>query len=256
MRKEKNNMRFQDKVTIISGASQGFGRLAALKMFDEGAKLILNDIKEEPLREIASLTNAFYVVGDVSKASTHQELVALAQKHHGKLDLALNNAGIAHPMQRLTEIDEEVFDRQIAVNLKGVFLAMKYQIPLIEKQGGAIVNVASAAGLLGAPLCAPYVAAKHGVVGISKTAAVEGARRGVRVNAICPAFAATDMVLGGLPHMRGTPDEALARILAGAPMKRLATQEEVVQAMLWLLDPANSFVTGIALPIDGGMSAI
>lgn len=250
-------MRFLNKVTIISGASQGFGRLAALKMHEEGAKLILNDIKEAPLAEIAALTQADFVVGDVSKAETHQKLVAIAHEKYGRLDLALNNAGIAHPMQKLTEISEELFDRQIAVNLKGVFLALKNQIPLMEASGGgAIVNVASAAGLLGAPLCAPYVAAKHGVVGISKTAAVEGARRNIRVNAICPAFADTEMVTGGLHLMRGTPEEALGRILQAAPMRRLATQEEVVQAMLWLLDPANSFVTGIALPIDGGMSAI
>ncbi|MBL8587705.1 MAG: SDR family oxidoreductase, partial [Methylobacteriaceae bacterium] len=174
-----------------------------------------------------------------------------------RLDAAVNNAGIAHPFAKLVDTDPATMQRMLAVNVMGVFHALRAQIPVMERQGGgAILNVASVAGVVGAPLLGAYAAAKHAVIGLTKSAAGETARRGVRVNALCPAFAATDMVEGMVAAMRGGPEEATARIVANLPMRRLARPEEVVEAMLFACDPANGFMTGHALVIDGGLSAV
>jgi len=176
---------------------------------------------------------------------------------YGRLDIAINNAGIAHRNNKLADIDREIMQRVLNVNLMGVFYAMKHQLPQMEAQkDGIILNVASVAGLIGAPFLSAYTAAKHGVVGLTKSAAAEYARSGIRINAICPSFASTPMVSEMLAEMRGSLGEALARTVGAIPMRRLATPDEVVQAMLWMCSPENSFMTGTALALDGGLTAI
>jgi NAD(P)-dependent dehydrogenase (short-subunit alcohol dehydrogenase family) len=201
-------------------------------------------------------------VADISQEATAIELVQAALASFGRLDVAVNNAGIAHPFTRLTAIEGATLERMLAVNVMGVFYGMKHQIVAMERlaaetgRTGAILNVSSVAGLVGAPLLSAYAAAKHAFVGLTRSAAAETARRGVRINALCPAFTSTDMVTGMVDHMHGTPDEALSRIVAALPMRRLAEADEIVQAMLWMCSPENSFTTGQALAIDGGLSAV
>jgi NAD(P)-dependent dehydrogenase (short-subunit alcohol dehydrogenase family) len=150
----------------------------------------------------------------------------------------------------------------LSVNVMGVFYGLKHQIPAMEHlhaetgRPGAILNVASVAGLVGAPLLSAYAAAKHAVVGLTRSAAAESARRGVRINALCPAFTRTDMVTGMVDEMQGSPDEAVSRIVQALPMRRLAEPQEIVQAMLWLCSPENGFTTGQAIAVDGGLSAV
>ncbi len=147
--------------------------------------------------------------------------------------------------------------QMLAVNVFGVFLAMKHQLPIMERQSsGAILNVSSVAGVVGAPLLAAYSAAKHAVIGLTKSAAGEYARKGVRINAICPAFAETHMLTGMLDQMRGGAEAATQRIVSNMPMRRFARPEEIVQAMLWICSRENSFMTGHALVLDGGLSAV
>jgi NAD(P)-dependent dehydrogenase (short-subunit alcohol dehydrogenase family) len=259
--------RFAGAAVIVTGAARGLGRHAAERFAAEGADLVLCDIDGEALHAAAvSLRERGCrvdgQVGDVSQEETAGRLVDTALSVFGRLDVAVNNAGIAHPFRKLTEIDAATMERMLAVNVMGVFHGMRRQIPALERgfaetgRQGVILNVASVAGLVGAPLLSGYAAAKHAVVGLTKSAAAESARRGVRINALCPAFAGTDMVAGLLDGMRGTPEEATNRIVAAMPMRRLAEPAEIVEAMLWLCSPENSFMTGQAVALDGGLSAI
>ena len=259
--------RFRDSVVLITGAGRGLGEGAARRFAEEGARLVLCDRDAAALEGVrASLTAAGTEVavqaGDVSEEATAQALVDLALATFGRLDVAVNNAGVSHPFRKLVELSGEDMQRMLGVNLFGVFYGLKHQIPAMERgfgedgRGRAILNVASVAGLIGAPLLAAYVASKHAVVGLTKTAAAETARRGVRVNALCPAFTDTRMVTDFLHEMRGGPDEAAARVVAAVPMRRLADPAEIVQAMLWICSAENSFMTGHALAVDGGLSAI
>jgi len=254
--------RFAGSAVIITGAARGFGRLAAERFAAEGARLVLSDILADELTEVASSlketgAEVFSVTGDVSQEETARILVETAVRTYGRLDIAINNAGIAHRNNKLADIDSEIMQRVLNVNLMGVFYAMKHQLPQMEEQkGGIILNVASVAGLIGAPFLSAYTAAKHGVVGLTKSAAAEYARSGIRINAICPSFASTPMVSEMLAEMRGSLGEALARTVGAIPMRRLATSDEVVQAMLWMCSPENSFMTGTALALDGGLTAI
>ena len=253
--------RFANAAVLVTGAAQGFGRLAAERFAREGARLALCDLDVAGLAEAAAACRALgapvaVLPGDVGEEATARDLVALCLARFGRLDAALNNAGIANPLAKLPDIPSAEAERVLRVNLFGVFLALKHQLPVMAAQGGgAILNVASVAGLVGAPLMAVYAAAKHGVIGLTKSAALEYARKNVRVNAICPAFSATPMVQGLLDAMGGGSVAALARVLAAVPMQRLAEPAEVVEAMLWMLSPANSFMTGHALALDGGLSA-
>jgi NAD(P)-dependent dehydrogenase (short-subunit alcohol dehydrogenase family) len=256
-----HHARFTGKVVLVTGAAGGFGRRAAERFADEGARLAISDVAADRLDEVAQdLRRAGAEVvaeaGDVSQESTAERLVAAALGAYGRLDVALNNAGMAHPYLKLPDIPSETAERVIAVDLMGVFYAMKHQLPAMERQGGGVIlNVASVAGLVGAPLLSVYAAAKHGVVGLTKTAAVEYARRNIRVNAICPSFADAAMVKDELAHMRGGPEAALERVLGGIPMRRLANVDEIVAAMLQLCGPESAFITGVALPVDGGLTA-
>jgi NAD(P)-dependent dehydrogenase (short-subunit alcohol dehydrogenase family) len=254
--------RYEGAAVLITGAASGFGRVAAERFAQEGARLVLGDISERGLEETAALVRGHGAevtarVTDVAKPDDAEALVRASVSAYGGLDVALNNAGIGHGSAKLPDIPVEEMRRVIEVDLVAVFLAMKYQLPVMERQGrGAILNVASAAGVTGAPLMSAYAAAKHGVVGLTKSAAGEYARKGIRINAICPSFAGTPMVTGMLGQMRGGEQEAKARLLSAVPMRRIAEPEEIVQAMLWICSPQNSFMTGHSLVLDGGLTAL
>ena len=255
--------RFENKVVLITGAQRGFGGIAASKFAAEGAKLVLCDISADGIAaKAAELKAKGYAVehlaADVSKEETHVALVGLAMKAYGRLDIALNNAGIVHKSARLPDIDAETMRRMFDVNVMGVFLGMKHQIPaMLKGGGGAITNTASVAGVLGATGLSAYVAAKHAVVGLTKTAAGEFASKGIRVNAVCPGIADTAMAGELLGQMgRGDAQAGRDKFEALLPSKRMARPEEIVEGMLFASDPANSYMNGHCLIIDGAVMAV
>ena len=254
--------RFQNSVTLITGAARGFGALAAREFAREGARLVLSDIHAAALAETAASLRAQgaeveVLAGDVSQEAAAVALVALAKEKFGRLDIAVNNAGVGQPFMRIEATSMEIMRSMLDVNVMGVFLGMKHQIPLmLEHGGGVILNVSSVSGVVGAPLIAAYAASKHAVIGLTKSVAGEVARKNIRVNAICPAFAATNMVTDMLDIMPGGVAEASARVVSNMPMRRIAEPSEIVQAMLFMCGPENSFMTGHALVVDGGLSAV
>ncbi len=249
----------EGKTALVTGAASGIGRASALALAREGAALCVSDINMEGAQETARLISAaggqaIARLCDVADKSEVQTMVAAALTAFGKLDAAVNNAGISgHFDQRLHQADDETFERVIDVNLRGVWHCMKAELPPMLAQGsGAIVNIASVAGLIGAPKAADYTASKHAVVGITKSAALDYAKSGIRVNAVCPAYTDTAMVQGAIA---GNP--GMASIMARAiPMGRLGLAEEIAEAVVWLCSDASSFVTGHALVLDGGLVAI
>jgi len=249
---------YSGQVVLITGAGSGFGRLAAAAFADAGAMLILSDQNIDALQDTIRLhgLDESAVLArrcDVSSASEVDAMVQAGVERFGRLDVAINNAGIGHDLKRLAELDEALFDRNIAVNLKGVFLCMRAELPkMVAQGGGAILNVSSVAGLLGAPMMSAYAAAKHGVIGLTKTAALEYAKRGIRVNALCPAFSRTPILDPLAQSGRGNTLENMARAI---PAGRLGEPDEIVQAMLWACAKENGFLTGQAIALDGGMTA-
>jgi NAD(P)-dependent dehydrogenase (short-subunit alcohol dehydrogenase family) len=257
---------FTNEIAYVSGAGRGFGRAVAERLAAGGAKLVVTDLTDKLVAGTVDAIRAAGgeaegVAGDIAEEAVSEKIAALIAERHGHLSIAINNAGIAQPQMRLHETDSAVAQKVIAVDLMGVFLAMKHQIPLllkfVEKTGGQgrILNVASAAGLTGSPMLAAYAAAKHGVVGLTRSAAIEYGRKGLRINAICPAFTKTEMVLKPLeasPHGR---EKAEANMVAFNPMQRLGEVDEVVQAMIWAISRENSYFNGQALGIDGGLTA-
>jgi NAD(P)-dependent dehydrogenase (short-subunit alcohol dehydrogenase family) len=254
--------RFADKVVLITGASRGFGGLAADRFAADGARLVLCDISKDGIRAKAEELRARgakveAVPGDVSLEQTAIALVERAIQTWGRLDIALNNAGIVHPSKRLPDLDADTMRRQFDVNVMGVFLGMKHQIPaMLKGGGGAIMNTASIAGIIGATGLSAYVAAKHAVVGLTRTAAAEFAAKGIRINAVCPGIAATAMADELLGTMSGDAAQARKRFEAALPIKRMARPEEIVEAMLFACDPANTFMTGHTLIVDGAVTAV
>ncbi|MGB5324393.1 MAG: SDR family oxidoreductase [Pseudomonadales bacterium] len=253
---------FSGKTAIITGAGSGFGAALALELASRGASLVLADINASGLQATArSILDAggsvIAEVGDITEEQHSRKLVELAVDELGGLDIAVNNAGLAPDLGTTEQIDSAVLDKQFSVNVKGVAFGMKYQLPaLVARGGGAILNVSSMAGLGGAPLVASYSAAKHAVIGLTKTASFEYAAQNVRVNAICPFFTQTPMVMDS-PISGGRSLEELNQALArGCPMKRIAERDEVVCVMLMMLSPKNTYMNGVAIPVDGGMSAI
>jgi len=247
---------FEGQVTAITGAGSGFGKLLAETLSASGAKLVLSDVNEEALRQVASALSGDHtaLVCDVTREDDVAGMISAAQAEYGRLDILVNNAGLGSPPKLLTEVTEEELDLNYNVNTKGVFFGIKHGIRQMlaqDPKGGVILNVSSMAGIGGAPLLGPYAAAKHGVVGLTKTAACEFARHGVRVNAICPYFSPTPLV---------TQDEDFAArvkgMAANSPMARMGDPQEIVTVMLMLMSPANSFMNGQAIAVDGGMSAI
>ncbi|MBM7069640.1 SDR family NAD(P)-dependent oxidoreductase [Actibacterium sp. 188UL27-1] len=249
--------RFTGQVVLITGAASGFGAEAARRFAAEGARLVLSDLDPIADPPIDVLDHP----ADVSDADQMAALHEAALDRFGQIDVAINNAGIGHDLAPLTDIPVEAFDRMMAVNARGVFLGMKHQLPgMIARKSGVILNVSSAAGLLGASHLSAYAASKHAVVGLTRAAADEVARAGVRVNAVCPSFAATPLfneMADDIATKRGMDREtAYTHIAARIPMRRVARVEEVVQAMVWACDPANSFMTGQTISIDGGLTAV
>jgi NAD(P)-dependent dehydrogenase (short-subunit alcohol dehydrogenase family) len=247
---------FSNKVVSITGAGSGFGRLAAEKFAAAGARLVLSDINAEALQEVAEglvADGLLAVPCDVSDETQVAAMFNQAQEAFGGVDIAVNNAGVIHDLVRTADISDEVFDRNIAVNLKGTFLCMRHELRQMTKKGaGKIVNMASASGLIGSPFLSVYAAAKHGVVGLTRSAAVEYGRKGIQINALCPAFSGTPM-LDAVVEKRG--EKVLDGIVGAIPMQRLAEPEEIVNAILWLSSDENSFMNGAAVSIDGGLVA-
>ena len=253
--------RFQDLTVLITGAAGGFGLKLARRFAAEGAKLVLSDLDAGRLDEAAAAFEApvATLAGNVADESLSQDLVALAFERFGRLDVAVNNAGIVHDFMKLPQTPSDVARRVFEVDLLGMFFALKHQIPALERQfrdkalPGAIVNMASVAGIAGAPKLGVYAAAKHGVVGLTRSAAAECATKGVRINAVCPSFARTAMVTGILGSDNPAGEADLTR---GVPMRRLAETDEIAEVVLFAADPKNSFMTGQALAADGGITAI
>jgi NAD(P)-dependent dehydrogenase (short-subunit alcohol dehydrogenase family) len=245
------------KVVLVTGGGSGIGRATALAFAREGAKVVVADVVvnggEETVRMIkAASGEATFVKADVSKATEVEAMVKKAVETYGRLDCAFNNAGIEGAMAPTTDCTEENWDRVIAIDLKGVWLCMKYEIPQMLKQGGgAIVNTASVAGLVGFQGMPAYVAAKHGVNGLTKTAALEYAKSGIRVNAVCPGVIQTPMVER---FFQANP-QASEGMSALEPVGRLGKPEEIAEAVVWLCSDAASFVTGLPMAVDGALTA-
>ena len=257
---------FHGKVVYVSGAGRGFGRRVSEELAKAGAALVVTDYSQELVSGTVDAISAgggdiCGLAGDIASEETSRRIAELVAERHGALDIAINNAGIAQPQLRLHETESAIAEKVIGVDLMGVFYAMKHQIPLMLKRVAdngtqcAILNVASAAGLMGSPMLAAYAAAKHGVVGLTRTAAVEYARKGIRVNCICPAFTKTDMVMEPLKSSPHGAEAAEQRMVAFNPMQRLGEVDEIVQAMIWAVSDENSFFNGQALAVDGGLSA-
>ena len=245
------------KVALITGAGSGIGRAAAQIFAREGAKVAAADVNQASAEETVGMIRAaggeaFGLQADVSKAAEVEAMVAAVVETYGRLDCAFNNAGIEGALASTADYTEADWAPVIAVNLTGVWLCMKYEVPrMLETGGGAIVNTSSAAGLLGAPRMSAYVASKHGVVGLTKTAALEYAKSGVRVNAVCPGVIDTSMV-GRLKERRPRMFEKIVR---GEPIGRIGRPEEIAETAVWLCSDAASFVTGHAMSVDGGIVA-
>jgi NAD(P)-dependent dehydrogenase (short-subunit alcohol dehydrogenase family) len=247
------------KVALVTGGGNGIGREAALAFAREGARVAVADYDGEAAGETVALINrnggqAISLSGDVTVAAQVKAMLDGTIAAYGRIDCAFNNAGIAgHQVEaagQLThEWSEASFDRMIAVNLKGVWLCMKQEIPLLRANGGGvIVNTASISGLIGLRTSSAYVAAKHGVIGLTKSAAIEYAEEGIRVNAVCPGYITTRMTAP-------TGDARRDAIIARTPMRRFGEPSEIAEMVVWLCSDRASYVTGAAYEVDGGLTA-
>ena len=245
----------KDKVAIITGSGSGIGRAAAILFASEGAKVVVSDINEEHgnavVAEISKAGGqAFFIKADTSKAEDNKNLVEKSVSKYGALHISVNNAGIAGPISNLTEYPIDGWQKVIETNLSGVFYGLKYQIPAMMKSGGgSIINIASILGAVGTKSSPAYVAAKHGIVGLTKAAALEYADQKIRVNSVGPGYIKTPMVMNAL-------DEDILKAVVGLhPIGRLGESEEIAELILWLGSDKSSFVTGSYYPIDGGYLA-
>jgi len=247
----------QGKVALVTGGSSGIGRATALAFAHEGAKVVVADVLVDGGEETVQLVkaaggDAIFVKADMAKPADIEAMVQKAVSTYGRLDCAHNNAGIEGATGKTADYKEPDWDRVIQINLTGVWLCMKYEIPQMLKQGGgAIVNTASDAGLLGVQQMPAYVASKHGVVGLTKTAALEYAKSGIRVNAVCPGVIKTPMV----DRITSQRPGRIERMAAAEPVGRMGKPEEIAAAVVWLCSDAASFVTGLPMPVDGGIAA-
>jgi len=249
--------RVDGKVALITGAGSGIGRATALAFAKEGAKVVVADIVvaggEETVRMIKGAGGeAIFVKTDVTRAAEVEALVKKTVETYGRLDCAFNNAGIEGEMAPTADCTEENWDRVVNIDLKGVWLCMKYEIPqMLQQRGGAIVNTASVAGLVGFQGIPAYVASKHGVNGLTKTAALEYAKSGIRVNSVCPGVIHTPMI----ERFFSTNPQVSEAMSALEPVGRLGKPEEIGEAVLWLCSDAASFVTGLPMAVDGALTA-
>lgn len=248
---------FTGQVAFVTGAGSGMGLATARAFAEAGAAVTLTDANPDALAGAEAALRAaghrvLAIRCDVADEDQVAAAVARTVDTFGRLDMAYNNAGIQAPATDAADEPAELFDRLIAINLRGVWAAMKHELAQMRRQGsGAIVNCSSLGGLVGLPGRAAYHATKHGVIGLTRSAAVEYAPRGVRINAICPGTIETPMVT----RMIESGDLDRAQAAAGQPIARLGTAEEMAAAVLWLCSPGASFVVGVALPVDGGYTA-
>jgi NAD(P)-dependent dehydrogenase (short-subunit alcohol dehydrogenase family) len=241
----------EGKVAIVTGAAKGIGESTALLFAKEGAKVTVSDIDVENGKKVVEVIKdnggeAIFVKADASKAEDHENLVKQTVEAFGKLDIAVNNAGIGGPLAKTAEYPLDGWENVINLNLSGVFFGTKYQITeMLKNGGGSIVNIASILGQVGTPNSPAYVAAKHGVVGFTKTAAIEYAKEGIRVNSVGPGYIKT-------PLLNALDDETLEMLKGMHPMGRLGNSEEVAEIILWLASDKASFVTGSYYAVEGG----
>ena len=248
-------MDLKNKVALITGAGSGIGESTALLFAEKGAKIIVADINEDHGKKVVDQIKgkggeAFFVKADTSSAPDSEKTVKAAMDQYGKLDIAVNNAGIGGPPAPVGEYDIEAWDKVISINLSGVFYGMRYQIPAMLKNGqGSIINVASILGSVGFVNSCAYVAAKHGVVGLTKNGALEYSSKGIRVNAVGPGFIKTPLLSDNLEA------EQIDQLSSLHPIGRLGEPSEVAELFLWLAGDKSSFVTGSYYPVDGGYLA-
>jgi len=251
-------MLLENKIALVTGAGSGIGRASTLRLAAEGAMIAVSDVNvphgEETARQIQAMGGqAFFMKCDVARPNEVEAFVEATVQRFGGLDVAVNNAGVGGALMNTETLDEATWDFVMNVNLKGVWLCMKYEIPqMVKRGGGAIVNIASIAGLLGFRGNAAYSASKHGVIGLTKSTALEVARQGIRVNAICPGFTETAMVTTMIDEVPRMKDG----VMNSSPMRRLGRVEEIADAVLYMASDMSSFVNGHALAIDGGTVAM
>lgn len=241
-------VQLQGKSAIVTGGGSGIGKATAIALADAGARVIVGDLNlpnaEKVVREIRDQGgDAIAIALDITDRGSVDRMVKAARDAFGRLDIAVNCAGSAYAGQKLADVPDDKFDQMVAINLKGTWLCLRAQIPvMLESGGGAIVNVASTMGLIAGPLAGAYVATKHAVVGLTKAAALDYSSLGVRVNAVCPGGTDTPMI----------SDEIKAALVPLHPIGRISQPGEVAAAIVFLVSPAASFITGVALPVDGG----
>jgi NAD(P)-dependent dehydrogenase (short-subunit alcohol dehydrogenase family) len=252
----KENKLFKDKVAFITGGGTGIGLATALAFAKKGASVCVAGLSEKDIQEAVNCIKqegkeAIAVKCDVQRAEDVKAALNQTIKIYGRLDYAFNNAGVEQPQIALADLSEEEFDRQMNINLKGVFLGMKYQIPLILKSGGgAIVNTSSGAGVKGFKGQAAYTAVKHGVIGLTRSAALDYATDNIRINVVAPGMIDTPM----MDRFTGGTEEGRKGAISQEPIGRVGTPEEIANAVIWLCSDASSFVTGHALVADGGQT--
>ncbi len=251
------DLNLKDKVAMVTGGGSGIGRAAALRLGAAGARIVVADLNLPNAEETCAMLKKQGVQAapfrlDVSKAAEVEAMVAFAVKTFRRLDCAVNNAGIQGQIVPTVDCSEENWDRIIATNLKGVFLCLKYELrQMLTQRSGAIVNIASNFGLVGSASMPAYSAAKHGVAGLTKTASLEVAQHGIRVNAVCPGPTLTPLSQGAIDLDPSIPDAIMSRL----PIARWGKAEEIAEAIAWLCSDAAGFVVGAVMPVDGGYVA-
>lgn len=248
---------FESKVALITGGNSGIGRAAALAFAQKGAKVVIASRRIKESEETISLIQdkggtATFIQTDITQAIQVENLIAQTVTNYGRIDYAFNNAGVEEPVISSMEKTEEMWDSIIDTNLKGVWLSMKFQIPQMLKQGGGvIINNASILGLVALPNVPIYTASKHGVIGLTKSLALEHAKNNIRINCVCPGGIETDLLARNLDSLG---EEGKSKFISLHPMGRLGKPEEIANSVIWLCSQPASFITGQSLAIDGGFT--